>query len=46
MIAPVLSRIRKLLTTPEAAAPLRRDDLQIAVAVLLVEAARMDDTFG
>ena len=44
MIAPVLSRIRKLLTAP-AAAPARRDDLQIAVTVLLVEAARMDDTF-
>ncbi len=45
MIAPVLSRIRKLLSAPEAAAVSRRDDLQIAVAVLLVEAARMDDTF-
>jgi len=45
MIAPVLSRIRKLLTTPEAAAPSRRDDLQIAIAVLLVEAACMDDSF-
>lgn len=44
MIAPVLSRIRKLLAAPDAA-PSRRDDLQIAVAVLLVEAARMDDTF-
>lgn len=44
MIAPVLSRIRKLLSAPEAA-PLRRDDLQVAVAVLLVEAARMDDSF-
>ena len=44
MIAPVLDRIRKLLAAPEAR-PSRRDDLQIAVAVLLVEAARMDDTF-
>ena len=44
MIAPVLSRIRKLLSAPEAA-PLRRNDLQVAVAVLLVEAARMDDRF-
>jgi uncharacterized tellurite resistance protein B-like protein len=45
MIAPVLSRIRKLLATPETAAPSRRNDLQIAVAVLLIEAARMDDSF-
>ena len=45
MIAPVLSRIRKLLSAPEAAAISRRDDLQIAVAVLLIEAARMDDAF-
>ena len=44
MIAPVIDRIRKLLSAPEAA-PSRHDDLQIAVAVLLVEAARMDDTF-
>jgi len=44
MIAPVLDRIRKLLAAPENA-PKRRDDLQIAVAVLLIEAARMDDTF-
>ena len=44
MIAPVLDRIRKLLAAPDAE-PKRRDDLQIAVAVLLVEAARMDDTF-
>jgi len=44
MIAPVLGRIRQLLSTPEAT-PSRRDDLQVAVAVLLVEAARMDDTF-
>jgi uncharacterized tellurite resistance protein B-like protein len=44
MIAPVLTRIRKLLAGPEAQ-PARRDDLQIAVAVLLVEAARMDDHF-
>ena len=45
MIAPMLGRIRKLLSAPENAAPSKRDDLQIAVAVLLVEAARMDDTF-
>lgn len=44
MIAPVIERIRKLLAAPEAA-PQRPDDLQIAVAVLLVEAARMDDKF-
>ena len=45
MIAPMLGRIRKLLSAPENAAQSKRDDLQIAVAVLLVEAARMDDTF-
>ena len=44
MIAPVIERIRKLLAAPESA-PQRPDDLQIAVAVLLVEAARMDDKF-
>ena len=44
MIAPVIERIRKLLSAPENALA-RADDLQIAVAVLLVEAARMDDTF-
>ena len=44
MIAPVINRIRKLLSAPESA-PTRRDGLQIAVAVLLIEAARMDDTF-
>ncbi len=44
MIAPVIERIRKLLAAPESA-PSRPDDLQIAVAVLLVEAARMDDKF-
>ena len=44
MIAPVIDRIRKFLSAPESA-PTRPDDLQIAVAVLLVEAARMDDTF-
>jgi uncharacterized tellurite resistance protein B-like protein len=44
VIAPVIDRIRKLLSAPESA-PTRPDDLQIAVAVLLVEAARMDDTF-
>src|SRR6266436_7184841 len=40
----MLDRIRKLLLSPEHAAP-AHDDLQIAVAVLLVEAARMDDHF-
>src|SRR5262245_25344675 len=45
MIAPVIDRIKKLLSAPETAAPARHDDLQIAVAVLLIEAARMDDTF-
>ena len=44
MIAPVIDRIRKLLSAPESAST-RPDDLQIAVAVLLIEAARMDDTF-
>ena len=44
MIAPVIERIRKLLSAPESVSA-RADDLQIAVAVLLVEAARMDDTF-
>ena len=42
---PMFDNILKLLTAPEAPAP-RHDQLQIAVAVLLVEAARMDDTFG
>jgi len=36
VIAPVIERIRKLLSAPESA-PARPDDLQIAVAVLLVE---------
>src|SRR5258705_5290877 len=40
----MLDRIRRLLLSPEDAAP-AHDDLQIAVAVLLVEAARMDDHF-
>jgi uncharacterized tellurite resistance protein B-like protein len=44
MIAPVIDRIRKLLAAPETTPP-RHDDLKIAVAVLLVEAARMDDRF-
>lgn len=44
MIAPVLVRIRKLLSAPDTV-PAKYDDLQVAVAVLLVEAARMDDTF-
>jgi uncharacterized tellurite resistance protein B-like protein len=40
----MLDRLLKLLTTPEAE-PAPQDDLQVAVAVLLVEAARMDATF-
>jgi uncharacterized tellurite resistance protein B-like protein len=44
VIAPVIERIRRLVSAPDAA-PSRPDDLQIAVAVLLVEAARMDDKF-
>jgi uncharacterized tellurite resistance protein B-like protein len=44
MIAPVIDRIKKLLAAPEGA-PKKRDELQVAVAVLLIEAARMDDTF-
>ena len=39
-----LTQIRKLLTAPETAT-VQRDDLETAVAVLLVEAARRDDTF-
>jgi uncharacterized tellurite resistance protein B-like protein len=41
----MFDNILKLLTAPEPPTP-RHDQLQIAVAVLLVEAARMDDTFG
>jgi hypothetical protein len=42
----MLDRILKLLNHDEAAAELGRlDDLQLAVAALLVEAARMDDHF-
>jgi uncharacterized tellurite resistance protein B-like protein len=44
MIAPVIDRIRKLLVAPEDP-PKRKDELQVAVAVLLIEAARMDDSF-
>jgi uncharacterized tellurite resistance protein B-like protein len=40
----MLDRLLKLLTAPEPQ-PEGYDDLQIAVAVLLVEAARMDSTF-
>ena len=40
----MLDRILKLLSAPESASA-GRDQLQIAVAVLLVEAARMDDQF-
>jgi uncharacterized tellurite resistance protein B-like protein len=41
----MLAQIRKLLTVPEPKTD-SRDELQTAVAVLLVEAARMDDEFG
>jgi uncharacterized tellurite resistance protein B-like protein len=40
----MLDRLLKLLTAPQAE-PAPPDDLQVAVAVLLVEAARMDATF-
>ena len=40
----MLAQIRKFLAAPESA-PSSPDQLQIAVAVLLVEAARMDDSF-
>lgn len=40
----MLDRILKLLSDPESTSG-SRDQLQIAVAVLLVEAARMDDRF-
>jgi uncharacterized tellurite resistance protein B-like protein len=40
----MFDQILKLLTSPEPKSG-ERDDLQIAVAVLLVEAARRDDTF-
>jgi uncharacterized tellurite resistance protein B-like protein len=40
----MLDRLLKLLTAPETE-PAPQDDLQVAVAVLLVEAARMDAEF-
>src|SRR5689334_22014458 len=40
----MLDRLLKILTAPEPQ-PEEHDDLQVAVAVLLVEAARMDATF-
>ena len=40
----MLAQIRKFLAAPESP-PSSSDQLQIAVAVLLVEAARMDDRF-
>jgi uncharacterized tellurite resistance protein B-like protein len=40
----MLAQIRKLLTAPQSEVP-DRDGLHTAVAVLLVEAARMDDHF-
>jgi uncharacterized tellurite resistance protein B-like protein len=39
-----LTQIRKLLTAPDTAT-VERDELETAVAVLLIEAARRDDTF-
>jgi uncharacterized tellurite resistance protein B-like protein len=45
MVQIVLDRLRKLLQSPEAK-PAEIDDLHVAVAVLLVEAARMDDVFS
>ena len=42
MIAPMLDRIRKYLTAEERSPP---DELEIAVAVLLIDAARMDGVF-
>jgi uncharacterized tellurite resistance protein B-like protein len=42
---PMFDNILNLLTAPEAPAP-SQDQLQMAVAVLLVEAARMDDIFA
>ena len=39
-----LTQIRKLLTAPDTAT-VQRDELETAVAVLLIEAARRDDTF-
>ena len=39
-----LTQIRKLLTAPDTAT-IERDELETAVAVLLIEAARRDDTF-
>ena len=45
MHAPMLAQIRKFLTATEPKTG-SRDELQTAVAVLLVEAARMDDEFG
>jgi uncharacterized tellurite resistance protein B-like protein len=42
----MMERIRGLLARGEALASVaRRDDLEVAVAALLVEAARMDDRF-
>jgi len=41
----MIDRILQLLKAPEPVTR-TRDDLQTAVAVLLVEAARMDDEFG
>ena len=39
-----LTQIRKLLAAPDTAT-VERDELETAVAVLLIEAARRDDTF-
>jgi uncharacterized tellurite resistance protein B-like protein len=40
----LLTRLLKLLDAPEAK-PLGHDDLRLAVAILLIEAAHMDDSF-
>ena len=40
----MLNRLLKLLEAPETK-PLAQDDLRMAVAILLIEAAHMDDSF-
>jgi uncharacterized tellurite resistance protein B-like protein len=42
----MLDRLLNVLAGREAPANLARDDLELAVAALLVEAARMDSVFG
>lgn len=43
----MIDRLRKLLSTPQAGAPGRHsdEDLRLAAAVLLVEAAQMDENY-